>query len=454
MLDYFEHSLALEVAVSTGASLPFVHGVFRLGAVSLAGIAGFLTLRGLARTVGARGRQGSIMDTACVIYPLVFGACVVAAGAGSPITLFPFLYMTSTAIPLLAAVLVGRAANLRVGGIHWPEATGYVLLGGVLASTFDLVYLAMPLVVVYLGVQIGLSSHTLSSAWKLRGAKALGWVTLGFVAVFLPTRYAIQQACSGGACYAASDLSFDISGLSIFSDRLISGIPVAGWRYVAETAGSGGIGWKYFLGNAGATLAAVGLIAVAMQIRRALLRRRDSAESVGSGDGASLALVAVWPGAILAGGSVLAALQAKMQADMPAIGFGWRDSGFAAVGWAMLLCLGLAALIEATDRQRWRALSASAVVAVLVVASAQTYLSNASLAESASRDPESLVNNRIAIEIVDFDRTDLGNGRRCQLLDDFSDVFHDRQYDRDVQLEGVLDWISERRYHVPFCDDT
>jgi hypothetical protein len=393
---------------------------------------------------------------ALVLYPASFAISVVAAGAGSPFTLFPFLYLVSTAIAIGAAVVVARDGNMAIGSLSALGWLGYAVLGAVLASTFDLVYLGPPLIVALVFVRASLGRVPFRQLAQLRATKAALGTIAGFVAVFLPTRALIQRACSGGACYAASDLSLDWSALGVAADRFVSGFPAAGWRFVDSTTGSVEQGWRVFATNAGATLLAMVVVVFAVSVLRKASRTNKSArtapEELRIRRWPGFVLVVLWPTAVIAGGAAIAALSAKMQNDQPAIGFGWRDSGFAAVGWAIVISVGLALLISVGRSTRTnRALLVGGLV-VLTFALGKTFLVNANLAAEASLDPESIVNNRIAAEVIDFDRTEFGNERRCELIDQFSIVFHDRRLPRDEQLAGVLDWVSRNRYDLPFCD--
>ena len=110
MLDYAEHSFSFEFASITGAPLPVIHGLFRVGIIVVAGLAGLVSLYLLSRSAEAGGRETihSVLLAAVWVYPILFAASVVAAGAGSPFTLFPFLYVGSSALAMWAAIVVAR----------------------------------------------------------------------------------------------------------------------------------------------------------------------------------------------------------------------------------------------------------------------------------------------------------------------------------------------------------
>ncbi len=110
MLDYAEHSFSFEFASITGAPLPVIHGLFRVGIIVVAGLAGLVSLYLLSRSAEAGGRERlhSVLLAAVWVYPILFAASVVAAGAGSPFTLFPFLYVGSSALAMWAAIVVAE----------------------------------------------------------------------------------------------------------------------------------------------------------------------------------------------------------------------------------------------------------------------------------------------------------------------------------------------------------
>ena len=462
MLDYAEHSFSFEFASIVGIELPLAHGLFRLFAIVLLGIAGLVSLfylRNAAR-LGGRRQIEPVLTLSLYLYPLAFATSVIAAGDGSPFTLFPFLYLVSTTLALSAGVVVARDSNLVVGRLSFFELLGYAVLGAVLASTFDLAYLGAPLMVAFVLTRLLLARLPIRNVISMRLSKAIAATAVGFAGVFIPTRLLIQRACSGGSCYAASDLSIDPAGWQVLADRLVSGFPVAGWSFVNERVGLDDPNWGVFFTNAGATVLLVaGLLYVYSAWRQTAPLRKtrtsdeeaDEGRSFG-GKGAGILITMIWPLSVVAAGALIAALSAKMQAAPPGIGSGWRDSGFAAVGWALALSVLLAAGILLFDSPRARSGLLIVSLALLAAGMGQTFLANANLAESRASNAEAVINTRIAFEVIDFDMTELGNDRRCGLLADFSSFFHDRQLPRDEQLARALNQVSLQRYGVRFCD--
>ena len=462
MLDYAEHSFSFEFASFAGVPLPVVHGFFRVAAIGLLGVMGLITLHYMVLSAlkGERRSLAAALSHAEVLFPVAYCVSVVAAGAASPFVLFPFLYLVSTALAMGAAAVVSRDSNMVEGSLSVMSIVGYLLLGAIVGSTFDLVYLGGPLLVVLALVRMRLQRIPLSRFSRLRVGKAAMFTLAGFVGVFVPTRLLIQSACSGGACYAASDLSFDPAGLRVFVDRLASGSPFAGWHYVQSAVGAHEMASTVFVSNAGASLLVlVVALYVVMAAARARRVRSASDSQLRTTEHSppvhrlwtSLPLSACWPFSVLALSSALAALSAKMQSDKPAIGFGWRDSGFAAVGWALLLSIVLGAVVAALrDHGRLRAV-VWVVLALMAVMAGKTILVNADVAEAARKDSESVVSNRIAAEVINFDESTNGDQIRCELIGEFSAVFHDRQYPRDAQLADALNRLAMARYHEPFC---
>ncbi len=246
----------------------------------------------------------------------------------------------------------------------------------------------------------------------------------------------------------------------ILGDRILSGFPGSGWAVVDRWSGTADPGWSAFLKNAGATvimLVAIGYVVSTLRFHRAGKARviSGSSPSAGVSDRLlwSIPLAFTWPVAAVFVGSLIARAQRSNAGWSPRYRCGlagfrvWRSG----VGdWSQCVrgrfgCSAGSATKKRAIRPDCLSNSASARVR-------EDLLRERNLASATSRNPEAIINNRLATEVIDFDLSELGNERRCGLLADFSAVYRDRALERDKQLANALNQVSQQRYGHAFCD--
>jgi hypothetical protein len=78
---------------------------------------------------------------------------------------------------------------------------------------------------------------------------------------------------------------------------------------------------------------------------------------------------------------------------------------------------------------------------------------NRMVATTSTAAPEPRIHNLIALEMVEFDPSEIGAARRCGLLSDFADL-GSRQEGRLRKLHRSLDSASSALHGQPFCPGT
>ncbi|WP_433369186.1 hypothetical protein ACQPZX_43005 [Actinoplanes sp. CA-142083] len=370
----------------------------------------------LAESVVTRGRLfRSPPSTMAAIVPFAFGAVLVAAGRSSPVVLFGGLYFTTAALVLLIAAAVPRLARLRAWQV------GPLLLGGAALAAFnELTYLALPLATV-----------AVAARKRNRPAgRALGLLWIGFLPVFVAVRVVIQRYCGEGPCYHGSDVAFGSAVAETFPVRLIAWLPPLEWQSAVR---GGGALSALVLALA---LAALGMLAgVAIRDLRRL-------ETVRHRSAVALVVVAL---TLVALGAGLASLSADVQQLVAAHrwGQGWRDTAVVAPGGALLV-------VAAAHLARPRRLLLGALIALLVAGAAVSATTNKRFRDTVMESPVARLDDRLAQEVADFDKTPAGALRRCGLRAEFLTLNPGgaavaRRFDK------AFDAAAEQRAGQPFC---
>ncbi|MEV6347263.1 hypothetical protein [Actinoplanes sp. NPDC051851] len=361
----------------------------------------------LAECLVTRGRPfaGPPAMTSALL-PFAVGGGFVAAGSASTTVLFGGLYFVTGALVLaVAAVACLAVGRIRLGA--WRGALA-VLLGAGLAAFNEMACLAVPLataVVLLRGrVVLGLDRR---ETLRGSGARFAALLWAGFLPVLLPVRAIIARRCADGGCYTGSDVS--LAGVpAALPNRLTAWLPPLMW----ERAGEGPYG--HTLGPA-LLLALLLLLLLARRFWRDL-PRYDAPDRVQSralaGAGAAVLLLA----------ATLGALNAAMQRLVAHgwWGIGWRDSGLATVGGAMLTVALLAAVFARGHRSaRVHRIGMALSVVLLAVVAAVSASANRDFRASGAAGAAPFVHDRVALELSDFDRTPEGDARRCALRRQF-----------------------------------
>ncbi|WP_412737033.1 hypothetical protein [Krasilnikovia sp. MM14-A1259] len=369
------------------------------------------------------------------VLPFAVGGCCVAAGDTTVFVLFGALYLTTSALVLGLAAAFARLVRTQQNRLGWRRAAAATLAGAAIACFNELAALAIPLLTVTVLVcALGVQRLDRRRAFTGPAARAVAACWLGFLPIFLVVRVIIAGYCRTGDCYRGSDVALGPGALTAFGVRLGAWLPPLGWARVADGAG---LIWGVLPLLA---LAALGVLAWQASRDLPRLDRPDRAQLLGA------AAVAV---TLLALGAGLACLNADVQrfAGLGRWGQGWRDSGVTAVAGGLLLALGAVAL-TARWRRPHRALTW--LLVMFALAGTVTVAANRTYADRMATRPMSLLDNRIALEMAEFDRTGAGDARRCALLDEAFTLYADAEPTRTRYAES-LDVGARDIAGVPFC---
>ncbi|WP_221323991.1 hypothetical protein [Actinoplanes sp. L3-i22] len=397
----------------------------------------------LAESVLSRGRAfAGPPSLVAAVLPFAVGGSFVAAGRTSTTVLFGGLYFLTAALVLLVAAAAARTVGrIRLG----PRLGGLaVLTGAVLAGFNEMAWLALPLAVFAVLIR---ARTVLALRWREigtgAGARFTGLLWAGFLPVAIPVRMIIARRCAAGTCYSGSDVA-PAGTLGALPNRLTSWVPPLMWQRASEGP------YGHTVGPA----LLVALIALLLLVRRFWrdLPRCDTPDRR-----QALALAATGL-AVLVPAATMGALNEQMQHLAAAgwWGLGWRDSALAGAG-GTLLTVALLTAVCARDRLSGRAhrRGTLAGVLLLVVIAAVSTSANRDYRAGVASEKPAYVHDRVAQEIVDFDRSVAGDGRRCTLRDQFrASLPRDRRTGYPAEMRRFDQAVNQATYrlaHRPFC---
>lgn len=375
-------------------------------------------------------------STLGALIPFAVGGAFVAAGVTSTTVLFGALYLLTTALVLAVSVLACRVVTPERRRLGWWRGLLAIALGAGIALFNELGYLAVPLVTAAVLIR---GRWVLGLSWRRScagpGARLAGLIWLGFLPVFGLVRAIIHGYCGIRLCYRGSAVALD--GIAETAPvRLLAWLPPLGWQQAGYDS------HRPWLFGVLPALALVALAVLAWRTARdlPLLSTVDRRQALGV---AAAALVLL----VLAAG--LAALNADVQSYVAAgrWGLGWRDSGATAVG-GMLVLLGLClAVVVRPVARRWLV---PVLLALLVVSAGVTVAANRRFADTLAQRASSELDNRIALEVTDFDTSAAGNARRCGLLQEALTRYANAPTSRR-RYPQTLDLVAQRKAGRSFC---
>lgn len=396
-----------------------------LGAVVLTAVAVLFAEGFVAR--GRLFRQAP--STLAATVPFAVGGGFVAAGSTSPAVLFGGLYLLSAALVLAVAAAACRVDPDRTFG--WWRAGLLLVAGAALASFNEIVYLALPFATAAVLLRgrfvLGLTTRVMLTGAPIR-LLALLW--LGFLPVFVVVRAVIYGHCADGGCYARSDITLGPAVLQAGPVRMVSWFPPFMWQFA--------VNGRPWLAGAVPLLALLLLGGLAWRAVQDLpgLSRVDRWPLLG------LAAAAF---ALLALGATLGSLNAGVQDIVTAgrIGQGWVDTAVTAAAGGIVLTV----LVQAWSVRR---AALVAIVILLALSATASTAANQRYAETMDTRAASLLNNRIALEMAQFDPTPDGNAHRCRLRAEFRALYPTMTFSL-ARFDMALDEASRQHAGVPFC---
>ena len=384
-----------------------------------------------------RGRLfGAPPSTLAALVPFAVGGAFVAAGVTSTTVLFGALYLLTTALVLAVSALACRMVGPQRRRLGVWRGVLAVLLGAGIAAFNELAYVAVPLVTAAVLIR---GRWVLGLSWRRActgpGARLALLIWVGFLPVAGTVRVLIHGYCAVRSCYHGSALA--LGGVAETAPaRLLAWLPPLGWH---EAVHDSHRPWLFGVLPALA-LAALAILGWRTARDLPLLSSVDRRQAFGVA-GAALVLL------VLAAG--LAALNTDVQSYVAAgrWGLGWRDSGATAVG-GMLVLLGLClAVVIRPARRRWLV---PVLLALLVVSAAVTVAANRRFADTLAQRGSSELDNRIAVEVTDFDTSEAGNARRCALLREAL-IRYAKSPTAHRRYPQTLDLVAYRKAGRPFC---
>jgi hypothetical protein len=375
--------------------------------------------------------------------PFAFAAGLVAAGSNSTIVMFTDLYLLSTALVLLLALLPARRDWLHQRGLRASAAAAAVVIGAALAAFNEMAYLTVPLALVAVVVR---GCLVMGLPWaQLRRSQAL-LATLvggfGFAAVFVPVRILIAARCASGMCYSPTVIALDPAFQPAFAARLVAWAPPITWQVATVR-----VDWAWFVPTDGVTvllLAGIGLLAW-----RAVAHARAAQELPVR----TLVGVAVFGATLLLLSAGMAGLSETVQRfttgeDWRHAFAGWRDQHLAVAGGAIVGTAALVAWMQRPGRlTTWLRQRVTIVATALTIFACVSLLANQGYAAVDARLPASTINNRIALSVSEASDQPASNELRCALLDEFAREapFYRRR------MQEALDATMQRRYGLDYC---
>ena len=309
----------------------------------------------------------------------------------------------------------------------------------------ELAYLAIPLGVMHLLLLSFASGDSWRAVWLdlFHSEAFLLWalVTTGFLVVFVPTRTAISQYCAELSCYRAAEVSIGTDAVSALPMRLgASFFPVPQWSQVHLLGRINGAPEFLLLARAAAGV-------VLYTIRRTAVE--EEGDERGRRPVIPMLLIGIYFATVVFFASALAAISGGVQDKGWEIS-PWRETGFAWIGWAVVIAVALTALFDYLRDYPVLVVAMSVLLAGLAF---MTSIVNQADMANVNRGTDTRLYNQAGLFLVSFDNTPEGNEARCGVVDDLRDFAPNESELRKMNLIGqYLDDAGSNIYGVVFCD--
>lgn len=450
-VENIERAVVFDVAEATGLPPHAVLGVSRMALLVSLALASFRLMSAVMRSAGA---DQSGLGPVVVLYPMALAATLVAGDHYSPITSYNLVLIGSVILMFATALWVARDHDMQQRRLAWHEPLVMFGLGVVLASSYDLTYLAPPLAAAFVVARAAAAGST-RQLFRMASARRWAYLSVGFLAVFVPVRIEIARRCSESSCYSASDADLTADVIARTAERLVTGAPPAGWAYTAGLAERAGVsfGFADLMVN---VLLIVLLAAVAYVTYMAARNGRRSL-------GASTEAVVDWRRTAVSLGALgavtallpalLVGLSRRTQEVRPQVGEAWRETIMVQVGWSLMAAAVLVCILGIARTAQPARIATLLAAVVLGGTMAFTLLANARLAQADRVTPLHTITSEMATAAIHFDPTPQGNARRCQLVDDYTAILpNPRQWVSGPNVWSELDELMLDTHGIPYCN--
>ncbi|MDJ0498651.1 MAG: hypothetical protein QNJ89_12535, partial [Acidimicrobiia bacterium] len=449
LLFYLEHWAVVRFGTTTGIPPNVVMAFVKIAMVFLVVTMAMLTVDQYRRASGGKPTDLHWRRLYGLVAVLAGVSLVLYNPASHPLTLFPGLYLGTTALTLGIPLWFGRSwLRYRAGEPlrqMWIRVGSAVIIGALLASMIELTYLVIPLGLLHLILLSFASGDSWSAAWLdlFHSEAFLLWamVVTGFLVVFIPARTAINQYCADAACYRGAEMSLGGAALETFPLRVgASFFPIPQWTQIHLLKELRAVPGYLFLGFA------AGGFAYYLLRRSAFERENDER---GRAPRLPMLLMGVYFAAVVFFAGWLAAISGAVQDKGWDIS-PWRETGFTWIGWVVIIAVALTAFFDWLRDDPGVVVALAAIIAVLAFMT--TIVNQADMGNINSQLDTRLL-NEAGLLLVHFDDTEEGNNQRCGVIADLRAFApDDSELRKMTRLGSYLDSAADNIYGVVFCD--
>lgn len=468
LLVDLEHGIMFDTAVATGIPPNVIHGFVRLATVVILALVATRLVQALCRpaphepaTPGGQ-TDDRVSKLAASVFPVVLATTLVVANTQHPVVFFPFWSILSLVTVLGAAVFIAsdRAIGTRWSwrgrgqrGSGWGQFAATAGLGVALSMIYELVYVAPAVGAAMVVARRRPDRHSWRDLLNSVAAARLAGLACGLGIVVVVVRLAMMVRCATEACLGSigSSSTIAVSGLThrVLLNRMVSGLPWAGWDRALEGIQASGSPWtgnaSGLLSNAFALLMAALIVAVGPAFYREAVHH-PFARAVRRRSGLGLLLVG---GTIVTlPALIIGATETVHNSEQLSAGGDWRDTLFVQVGWAIAIT-GVLLVLLSVKRLEWRPWISRTTIGLVVLATLYstfvTYQVNYAYSRSDHQRYGATHNNLAATAIVNFDTSHRGDSLRCRLVDDYLSGSD------SIGMVVAYDRVANRLYDTPFC---
>ena len=337
----------------------------------------------------------------------------------------------------------------------------HVVQGLLRVLMIGLLALVIPLMIYLRGKLAGITRReVLSSTAVYRFLVFLS----AFLLVFIPSRLAIAKACTINDCYGNTELAMTNLSIGQWLGRSVSGFPLLEWIPIVSShtiRGIAPVGLRDIVGNVWLLFVAVAFAVMAIRASKQLVA--EVSQHVDPAPYRYLGVSLIVFGTILALSVTLIVSSAEGLQTWNERGQGlhqWRDTLLVQVSWAFILygvLVLVASRVPASASSRrpariWLRSGATLAVAVcFTIMLVLTLSANDQYAKARRSRPDTNLVNLISAASIEFERTEEGTARRCQLIAEYTPLACESCWHSGPRLAEQLNDLSLSRYGSEFC---